>query len=89
MFSRSVLAAAALAAALSFPAQAQQERPHDTDYSTKKICKVENQIGTRLGSKKICRTRAEWDQIRAHGRQVVERVQASTSACLRGGICAN
>jgi hypothetical protein len=56
-------------------------------YSTKKICREEVDLGTRLGGKRICRTRAEWDQIRSDSRKTTEKIQSSTSACLRGGAC--
>ncbi|MET4897188.1 hypothetical protein RN629_08455 [Sphingomonadaceae bacterium jetA1] len=38
----------------------------------KKICKAENTTGTRLGSKRVCRTQAEWDQIAANARNEFE-----------------
>jgi len=56
-------------------------------YSNKKICREEGEIGTRLGVKRICRTRAEWDQLKAESRRITEKVQSATSACLRGGNC--
>ena len=56
-------------------------------YSTKKICREETDIGTRLGGKRICRTRAEWDQIKSESRKTTEKIQSGTSGCLRGGIC--
>jgi hypothetical protein len=55
--------------------------------STKKICREEDDLGTRLGGKRICRTKAEWDQIRSESRKTTEKIQSGTSACLRGGIC--
>ena len=39
------------------------------------ICRRENQIGTRLTQHRICRTRAEWTELREQTRQVVERQQ--------------
>ena len=45
----------------------------------KKICETyPPPIGTRLGVRKVCLTKAEWDQmdiIRAEGRRNVERIQ--------------
>ena len=41
----------------------------------KKICRAETDIGTRLGGKLICRTAAEWAQVRAEARRTVERIQ--------------
>jgi hypothetical protein len=56
-------------------------------YANKKICRTETDIGTRLGGKSICRTRAEWDEFRAEQRKAVDRAQTQSSACLRGGAC--
>lgn len=39
------------------------------------VCVTETQIGTRLGRKRVCRTRAQWDEVHSQTRQVVERVQ--------------
>lgn len=45
------------------------------DPSKKKICRVQADIGTRLGGKRICRTADEWAQSRAEARRTVERIQ--------------
>jgi hypothetical protein len=41
------------------------------------VCIKEKQIGSRLSTAKVCRTRAEWEQVRSQTRQVVERVQGN------------
>lgn len=41
------------------------------------ICKRDKAIGSRLSSKKMCATAAQWDQMRADNRQAVERAQAN------------
>jgi hypothetical protein len=84
MIGRALVAAALVAASASFPADAQQQSRKSSDYGTKKICKVEGQVGSRLGGKRSCKTRAEWDQIARESRLVAERIQSSTSACLVG-----
>jgi phage tail sheath protein FI len=76
--------ASLLAASVSIPAQAQQAGSKGSDYSTKKICKLENRNGSRLGGKRTCKSQAEWDQIARESRLTAERIQASTSACLMG-----
>ena len=40
------------------------------------ICKREKAVGSRLASKKVCATAAQWAQMRADDRQAVERAQA-------------
>ncbi|MEA2351525.1 MAG: hypothetical protein QOG86_2466 [Thermoleophilaceae bacterium] len=56
-------------------------------YGTKKICRTETDLGTRLGGKRICRTQQEWDTVRAEQRRATERAQTQGSACLRGANC--
>lgn len=39
------------------------------------ICQTEQTTGTRLGARKVCKTRLEWEQMRAEHRDTLERVQ--------------
>ncbi len=39
------------------------------------VCVNEQVIGSRLARRRVCRTRAEWEQLRDQTRTVVERVQ--------------
>jgi len=39
------------------------------------VCVNQSEIGTRLSRRRVCRTRAEWDQLAQQTRQVVERAQ--------------
>lgn len=43
--------------------------------STRKICRIDNTVGSRLGGVRRCRTKAEWDAEKAEARTVVDRVQ--------------
>lgn len=43
--------------------------------STRKICRVDGEVGSRLGGVRRCRTKAEWDAEKAEARTVVDRVQ--------------
>ena len=45
-----------------------------------KICEVYTPIGSRLGSKKVCGTRAEWAEKRRLDREAIERGQVG--ACM-------
>jgi hypothetical protein len=56
-------------------------------YSTKKICREEGTLGSRLENHRICRTKAEWDQIKAESRRVTERIEAGPSACVPPARC--
>ena len=53
------------------PAPAQTAKPA----KPKMICEREQEIGSRLGAKRICRTQEEWDALRADARSNVERAQ--------------
>ena len=59
----------------------------DRDYREKKICRVQETIGSRVSGTRICRTRAEWEDLKVQSRRTIERIQGSTSGCLRGGVC--
>lgn len=39
------------------------------------VCIREGEIGSRLRGRRVCRTRAAWDEIREHARQITDRVQ--------------
>lgn len=82
------------AAILSLPTAAQADDPAQegrSDYATKKSCRVDLPLGSRLGGVKRCRTRAERDQHRRDSREVMEKVQiggnASCRPALLGGGC--
>jgi hypothetical protein len=87
------LAAAALFASAAIPAFAEpnaapaaQAMPagHDADASTRRICRVTPTIGSRLGGTRTCRTKAEWDAADRENRDVVNRIQRGTPACMMG-----
>jgi hypothetical protein len=48
----------------------QAEPPHAGE--GKKICRAQETTGSRLASKRICKTQAEWDEIAANARNDVE-----------------
>lgn len=45
-----------------------------------KVCEKQEVTGSRLGYKRICKTRAEWAQSRLQDRQELERVQVQRGA---------
>ena len=54
------------------------------------VCVRQTRIGTRLDSRRVCRTRAEWDELEGEMRNVVDRVQrfqgcVDPAVCPRGG----
>lgn len=51
----------------------------------KKICKDDSRTGSIM-PKRICRTKAEWDEISARSQQDLEKVQSMDRARSVGGI---
>ncbi|HEY2050177.1 MAG TPA: hypothetical protein VGH03_12605 [Caulobacteraceae bacterium] len=45
------------------------------DPSQRVICKTQDEIGTRLGGKRVCMTKAQWDQQQLDARDSVDNIQ--------------
>jgi invasion protein IalB len=68
--------------AIAAPASAQNSGQTPASASTPKvkdpnriICEKQEEIGSRLGGKKVCKTALEWQEERREQRNDVERVQ--------------
>lgn len=75
MWVRTLIAATAVVA---IPIAVMGARPavkSSGNKSTRKICQVRGEIGSRLKAVRVCRTKAEWDEIKTDERGVIERVQ--------------
>ena len=77
----SVLLASAVAAWSQTPVtqpapQTQQVALNNDPNET--VCVREQEIGSRLRARRVCRTRADWDLIREQNRQVVDRYQTGS-----------
>jgi hypothetical protein len=46
----------------------------------KQICKKEKETGSRLAAKKVCRTKAEWDEFYRQQRAETEQMQRNDMA---------
>ena len=66
-----VLAGAAVAETI--PAQAKSPPARGND----KVCETITVTGSRLGSKRFCGTRAEWEERKRRDREEVEKAQRS------------
>ncbi|MEA3060887.1 MAG: hypothetical protein QOJ94_668 [Sphingomonadales bacterium] len=88
---KQALALGALAGIVMAAAPPQSTAPDATArtsaYSTKKICREEGTLGSRLETHRICRTKAEWDEIKAESRRVTDRMEAGPSACVPPKVC--
>lgn len=69
----SVVFAALLSTPTATPAQGVQ--PAKPDPSEEKICEKITVTGSRLATRKICATRAEWAERRRQDRDIVEGIQ--------------
>ena len=76
------MAAAPAAAQITFedqakPAPAAGAKAGDPN---KIICERQEEIGSRLGGKKVCKTAAQWDEDRRHQRETLEGVQRQATS---------
>ena len=72
----------ALAMAGTAPAEAVASPPANTTDPNEKICEDIVPLGSRLAKKRVCATRAEWDERRRLDREAVSQAQK-----LIGGPC--
>ena len=83
MFVRSLLCASMAVAVMGVPAAAMAQtvtpapaQPPQAD-PKERISETVTMIGSRLNKKRICASRAEWQEMRLRDRQEVERAQLS------------
>ena len=65
---------AAIPAVAATPSAAQQQTSTASD-PNEKICESLPVIGSRLAKKRVCATRAEWEEQRRQDRQAVDQIQ--------------
>mgnify|MGYP006173523185 CR=1 FL=1 len=51
------------------------------------VCVRETRIGTRLDTRRVCRTRAEWAALEADTRNTIQRVQIFPGGCEDRSLC--
>ena len=74
--------------ALAMPAAAQGETPRPAKKKgdpNEIVCEKQEVLGSRLAAKRVCMTRAEWDQQRQADRQLIDRSQLGP--CVREAGC--
>ena len=77
---KAVILTALLAASASALAQAPADVPDTTKIGPNQdpnemICINQSEVGSRLARRRVCRTRAQWQEHRAQFRQSIERAQ--------------
>ena len=78
---KALLLAAGLASATAIAASAPPAGdPAKTGESSQVVCVKSSEIGSRLRQRRVCRTRAEWDEDRQSIRTKVARIQATGEA---------
>ena len=73
------LAASAARAAADPPQQASSQNARPAPDPNQRICEDVTQVGSRLGTKRICATRAEWAAKRKADRDTVDDAQRSAN----------
>lgn len=71
---RVIVMAALLAAPAATPALGQSSSSQQLD-PNEKVCETIPVIGSRLGKKRVCATRAEWEERKRDDRQAVDQMQ--------------
>lgn len=79
------IVAASLLSLFATSATAREDSKRKAPDPNEVICKKEDVLGSRLQSRKVCRTRAEWAEQRQIDRHNVERSQ--TGSCQRQAGC--
>lgn len=78
ILTRALLAVAALGVASA--ASAAEEKKSTAKDPNRVICEKQDELGSRLSSKRICMTAEQWAQKRREERQMIDRAQVQ-----RGG----
>jgi hypothetical protein len=63
------------AVSISLPAASQQPKGKRALDPNEKVCEKITVLGSRLATKKVCATRAEWADYRQQDREAVEKAQ--------------
>ena len=66
---------AAIPAMAATPSAAAQQHSSTASDPNEKICESIPVIGSRLAKKRVCATRAEWEEQRRQDRQAVDQIQ--------------
>jgi hypothetical protein len=70
---------------LASAAPAEQPKPKKPLDPNEKVCETIKPLGSRLATKRVCATRAEWAEQRKQDREETEKAQRL--GCLTQGAC--
>ncbi len=71
------IAAAFLTCVAAVPASAQADKSKAAPDPNEVICEKQKELGSRLSTKRVCMTRAQWAERRLLDRQELEKVQTN------------
>ena len=77
------LAAGATAALAQAPSATDETERGPNGDPDQVICEKQVEIGSRLSTRRICRTRREWQEYRLEARKTAEKVQYFKPSCER------
>jgi len=80
-----IVAASLLSLVATTSAAQESAKPKAARDPNQIVCKKEEVLGSRLQTRKVCMTRAEWAEQRQIDRHAVE--QSQTNTCQRQGGC--
>jgi len=83
-FSFAILAATGLALTSTAMAQTDKVKKKDLD-PNEKVCETIKPLGSRLATKRVCATRAEWEDYRRQDRDAIEKGQRQLAIPNAGG----
>ena len=63
------------------PAIAQADQPKPAKDPNEVVCEKQKELGSRIATKRVCMTRAQWAQQRLEQRQQLDRAQVSRGSC--------
>lgn len=75
LFATSLVAMFAVSTSAPLFAQEQQPAQKKTRDPNEVVCERQEELGSRLGGTKVCKTRAEWAEERRVSRQDIDKVQ--------------
>jgi len=80
-----VQTAVAIAAMMSYAASADAAPPETKPTSSRDpnaiVCEKVEVVGSRLGTKRVCKTRAEWAEMRRLDRHEIDKAQVQRGSC--------
>jgi hypothetical protein len=82
-----VLVVTAAAAAAQTPVTPETSRTGVNNDPDEIVCIRQEEIGSRVRGRRVCRTRAQWEEYRALNRETVDRVQIQSKQTACPPVC--